>query len=132
MIDPENVPEVDDSEVVARYATQSSHFRANGTARSDLFFPHPHQELSVTRHLLATEEEIWRVGQSVADAQKKKLYGRADVEAIAFVEQDLSFRKDPLPTNPNHANVVGWAGDKPSQKTKAQLIAAKSNFIKII
>jgi hypothetical protein len=132
MLDPDNVADVDNSEMLARYATQSSHFRRiDWTAKQDLFFPHPHIELSVTRHTNATEEEIWQIGWSVAKLQNKTLYGRADVKAEVFIEQELTLRKAPLANNPNHANAVGWATDKPNQKTKAQLIAAKSSFVKV-
>ena len=96
MLDPEIVPEVHDSEMLARYATQSSHFRRiDWTAKQDLFFPHPHIELSVTRHTNATEDEIWQIGRSVAKLQNKTLYGRADVKAEVFIEQELTLRRRP-------------------------------------
>lgn len=129
MIDPDDVPEVVDSEMLARYATQHSHYRRSDcTAKQDLFMPHPYRELSVTRHLNATESEIWQVGRSVAELQNKTLYGRADVRAKEFVQESLTLQKDPKSDNPNHANVIGWPSDKPGQKTIAQRIAAKSKF----
>ena len=132
MLDPDNVADVNNSEMLARYATQSSHFRRiDWTAKQDLFFPHPHIELSVTRHINATEDEMWQIGRNVAELQNKTLYGRADVKAEVFIEQELTLRKAPLANNPNHANTVGWATDKPNQKSKAQLIAAKSTFVKV-
>jgi hypothetical protein len=34
----------------------------------------------------------------------------------------------PLPSNANHADVIDWPADKPSQKELALLIARDANF----
>ena len=68
MIDPNNVPAVSDDELLARFVTQSKQCRGDGTIKPDLFIPYRHVELSVTRHLNATEDEIWSVGYDVANA----------------------------------------------------------------
>jgi hypothetical protein len=50
---------IESSEILARYATQSGHFRpSDRTAKPEMFMPHPHRDLSVTRHLEATECQI--------------------------------------------------------------------------
>ncbi len=79
MIDPADVPPVDGDKLLARFVLQRSHVRADQTVKPDAFIPHPHHELSVTRHRSATPAEIWMAGQAVADVRAKTLYGRADV-----------------------------------------------------
>ena len=130
MIDPINVPQVGSEETVARYVLQSSHIRrSNQTVKPDAFIPHPHRDLSVTRHLLATEDELWAVGRDVAAASGKVLYGRGDIPVSICLAQQLAVRAAPTNSNPNHANVSGWPADKPAQKVVAQEIAAAAIFV---
>jgi hypothetical protein len=92
--------------------------------------PHPHVELSVTRHREATEEELWGEGQRIAAIRNRTLYGRADVCASAYTAEGLWAVPDPIiPENPNHTNVTNWPTDKPSQKYKAIQIANKAQYL---
>ena len=43
-----------------------------------------------------------------------------------FAGENLSVEAKPIPENPNHADVINWPGDKPTQKMKAVEIASKS------
>jgi len=130
MIDPANVPEVGAEETVARFVLQSSHIRRSSmTVKPDAFMPHPYVELSVTRHLLATEGELWSVGEGIASVSGKTLYGRGDIAVDACSLQKLTVLADPVDDNPNHAHVAGWPADKPLQKAIAQEIAATARFI---
>lgn len=123
MLDPQNVPPVDDEEQLARYITQSGQFRkSNGTVKGDLFMPHPHTELSVTRHKDATEEEIWSAGKEVA-AKRGKLYGRADILCSHCKIESLTVSAKPLSHNPNHADIEGWPESKADKKLLAQKLA---------
>jgi hypothetical protein len=133
MLNPENIPPVESDEKLARYATQSGHFRSGDkTAKQDLFIPHPYRELSVTRHREANEDEIWRSGVAVAKAQGKTLYGRFDIKVSDCTQGDLIVKADPIinkegsPDNPNHANIQNWPLDKPAQKSIAQELAARA------
>jgi hypothetical protein len=129
MIDPANVPPVEAEEWLARYVVHSSHIRpSNQTLKPDAFIPHPYLELSVTRHLLATEQELWAIGKNVAQAVAKVLHGRGDFRASACLSQRLTVDAAPTDDNPNHANVCGWPADKPAQKIIAQEIAALAIF----
>lgn len=83
----------------------------------------------MTRHREATVDELWSEGERVAALRKKTIYGRADVTAAAFVEEDLRVEAKPLPENPNHADAVDWPADKPAQKMKALQIALKSTYV---
>ena len=62
MLDPANIPPVEDNELLARYVTQKGQYRrSDNTVKPDLFMPHLRQELSVTRHRDATEADLWEV-----------------------------------------------------------------------
>jgi len=134
MIDPQNVPDIREDEVLARFVLSKSHKRANQTLKANAFLPPQSGELSVTRHTDATEDEIWSVGKNVALARMppKTLYGRGDIIVSVILEKKLRVISSPvLPENPNHANVVGWPSpeDKPAQKLIAQEIAAAAAFV---
>lgn len=131
MLDPNNIPDVEDDELLARYATQSGHFRSGDKfVRQNLFLPHPRQELSVTRHRQATEGEIWSAGNHVATALNRTLYGRADIRASECKIATLRVIAKPIkdnpkvPDNPNHADITGWPTAKEDQKAIAQKLAA--------
>lgn len=93
--------------------------------------PHPRVETSVTRHLSATEQELWAEGARVATLRKRTLYGRADVFASACIAEGLEAVSAPIAENPNHSNIVGWPADKPLQKIKAIQLAAKSQYLPV-
>lgn len=70
-------------ELLARYVLYSKWVRSDQTVRADAFIPYPYPDLSVTRHVGLTEEEIWGLGEEVAGKRGLRLYGRADVAAGA-------------------------------------------------
>jgi hypothetical protein len=117
-------PPVDSDEWLARFILKRSHLRQDRTVKPDAFIPYPRSELSVTRHLLLSETELWQFGRDVAREIGKPLLARADVQAFVFQRPELRVVAAPLPENPNHANVVGWPAEKPAQKSIAQEIAA--------
>src|SRR5438445_8073525 len=119
MIDPGNVPPVENNETLARFIVQRSHVRQDKTVKPDAFIPHPHLELSVTRHRSATEAEIWSVGEQVAATRQKVLYGRADFAVSVLLSHRLSVAAAAIDGNANHANISGWPADKAGQKTIA-------------
>lgn len=130
MLSTSPVPPVAADELLARFIVFSNHIRkSSGTVKADAFVPHPRVELSLTRHREATVDELWREGERVAAIRQATLYGRADVTASTFFNEDLQIEAKPIPQNPNHADALGWPADKPAQKIKALQIAAKSNFV---
>lgn len=133
MLDPENVPEVDSQELLSRFVLSKRHVRSDdGTLKADAFVPHPHGELSVTRHLEATDDEVWQVGSDVAEARNRTLYGRGDALAATYLGLNLSVIPDPVDGNPNHVDVREWPlNDKPAQKLIAQEIAAVARFVAV-
>jgi hypothetical protein len=117
--------------VLARFVLFSRHFRASdNTAKPEAFMPHPHIELSMTRHLQATEQELWTEGRRVASIRGATLYGRDDVSEAAFAAEQLTVVAKPIAENPNHADATDWPADKPAQKIKALEIAKKSTFLR--
>ncbi|MBS0263332.1 MAG: hypothetical protein JSS02_15425 [Planctomycetes bacterium] len=130
MFDNGAVPEVESNERVARFIIFSRHYRpSDKSVKPDAFMPHPRVELSLTRHREATMAELWREGERVAALRGAILYGRADVNVEAFLNQQLSVIANPLPENLNHADAVLWPTEKSAQKMKATIIAQQAEFV---
>jgi hypothetical protein len=120
---------VADEEFLARFVVESNRFRkSDNTAKPEAFMPHPHIDLSITRHRDLIESEIWDLGKDVANHQKKTLYGRADIRAASVRTQRLTIDPAPVANNPNHANIKGWPREKSAQKDIALQLAAASIF----
>lgn len=123
-------PTVADDEQLARFILFSNWIRiVDQTVKPDAFIPHPHPDLSVTRHKNLSEQELWQIGQGIAATRPATLYGRADIRATVIRQQALEIAPKPVANNPNHANVIGWPADKPAQKSIAQELAAKAHFV---
>jgi len=120
-------PPITDNEWLARFILFGRWLRGDQTVRPDAFIPHPWPNLSVTRRLGLDEEELWRIGQNVADQRSLPLYGRADIRARSIRKHRLDIQPTPEPRN--HANITGWPKEKPAQKIIAQEIAATATFI---
>lgn len=133
MLAPQNVPAVDANEMLARFVLSRRHINQQShTVKADAFVPHPYDELSVTRHLAAVDQEIWSVGEDVAAARQppKSLYGRGDVLAATYLGQQLDVIAEPVVGNPNHVNVCRWpADDRAAQFLIAKEIAAVAKYI---
>ena len=124
MINGETPEAVSSDESLGRFILQKNHFRNDLTVKPDAFIPYSRTELSVTRHIGLSVSQIWEIGWEVALKIGKPLFGRADIKASIFENQKLTVIADPLPNNPNHANVKGWPAEKPAQKILALEIAA--------
>ena len=121
---------VADWELLARFITSSRWIRpSNKTVKPDAFIPHPYPDLSVTRHKELSEEQLWQIGQGIANARPATLHGRADLTAKEVRQQKLEVEGRPVPENLNHASITGWPVDKPSQKSFAQEIAALARYV---
>jgi hypothetical protein len=123
MTDEEARGPVTSNELLARFILHGSHLRQDWTVKPDAFIPHPRLDLSVTRHLHLSEDELWNIARRVARQTSKILHGRADVQASDFERQTLRVVAAPVLENPNHANVSGWPIEKFAQKAIAQEIA---------
>lgn len=130
MIPDDAVPPVNNSEVLARFSTQSNHFRiSDQTVKQDAFIPPATRQLSVMRHLYASELEIWMVGRNVAGVGSRRLYGRADIKVQDCLRQGLQVVAAPISGNANHADIVDWPTEKPQQKIIAAELAATAKFV---
>lgn len=135
MSSEETQPVVETNELLARFITSSRWFRSSdSTIRSEAFIPYPYPELSVTRHRLLSEEELWKVGQAITDGRitddrKITLHGRADISAENVRKQKMTVEPRPVPENLNHADILGWPPDKPAQKMLALELAAAASLV---
>ena len=126
--------QVDDAELLARFMTKKDWVRSDGTVKQDAFVPPRDLHFSVTRHGSLAENEIWEIGQGVADQISRRprtpFYGRADLRASAVTQiQPLRVVPFPLAENPNHAHIDGWPLDKSDQKRLAQDLAAAAGKV---
>ena len=123
---------VNPDEYLARFVIFSKWIRnSDKTVKPDAFIPHPYEELSVTRHFSPnnlSEEEIWAIGQDVANSRNATLYGRADILTMTVRQRSLDVIPKQVKGNPNHANVINWPNDKPLQKIIALKLAAESQY----
>jgi hypothetical protein len=109
--------------------TKKDWVRADGTVKQDAFIPPRDLHLSVTRHVSLSQDELWAVGQSVADEisgyRGTPFFGRADLSA-ATVRSIGPLRPVPAPfqNNSNHAHIDFWPADKTNQKELARDLAA--------
>ena len=117
---------VGSDELLARYALQRSHLRADHSPRPDLFMPATDLQLSVTLHIDLSDVQLWAVGKAVAAERQRILYGRADLPTRVCSVQRLHVIPAPFEGNPNHANLVGWPSEKSAQKSIAQELAANA------
>lgn len=130
MLDSASVPEVTGDELLARFIYQSSHIRrSDETVKPNAFLPPANLLCSVTRHLQATEDELWSVGHEGARQRGATLHGRADLQSEVCTRHGLKVLKAPVQGNPNHANVSDWPADKPVQKIIAQELAAAASLL---
>lgn len=121
-----------DDEKLARFILFSKLFRRSDQAvKPDAFIPHPHEELSVTRHRKLSDKKLWDIGKSVARKRPSNLYGRADIQALQARKQNIDVVPRPLWKNRNHACLVGWPVEKEKQKIIAIEIAASANFVPV-
>ncbi len=123
--------EIGYDEQVARFVISKRWIRiANNSVKPDAFIPHPHIELSVTRHKNITTEKIWAHGESVAANRNKTLYGRADVRVGDVRKESIDVVARPIAgENPNHACLIDWPSEKSHQKQIAQEIVAKTHYV---
>jgi len=125
MMNPEQIPDVADNELLARYIVNSNEKRPDGKVSHKLFMPYKWVELSINRHREATLEETWQVGFDVATQRNKSLYGLANIRASKCRTETLDVIPDPiLPGNPNHANITGYPTAKEDQMAIATELAA--------
>jgi len=125
----DTMPPVADDELLSRFVLHKSHIRHDQTLKADPFIPHPHADLSVTRHLGLDDNALWDIAENVARQIGKTLYGRAENHTATYQGHQLTVVAAPVPGNRNHANVTGWPSEKPAQKMIALQIAANSHFV---
>ena len=125
MMHPDQIPDVADNELLARFIVNSNEKRPDGKVSHKLFMPYKWVELSVNRHRESTLDEIWQIGSEVAVSRNKSLYGLANIRAGQCRRLTLDAVPAPiLPGHPNHANITGYPAAKEDQMAIAHELAA--------
>jgi hypothetical protein len=128
-----NLPSVSTDEWLARFVAVEKWIRADKTIRQDAFIPPKDLNLSVNRHLQLSPDQLWAIGQAIADTISKNhpgtLFGRVDLTVATVAKAALRTESAPIPGNPQHAHITGWPLDKPTQKNIAQQLAAVASFV---
>jgi hypothetical protein len=128
MIDTDPVPSVDDNELLARFILHKSDYRSSDdTVRPQLFLPYSRVELSVNRHRDSEVEELWDIGETVAEDRRCNLYGRSDIVASKCRIGGLQVEAAPITNNANHANITGFPRPNPDQLSLAQKLAESAS-----
>lgn len=118
------------NETLARFVIRKEWVRkADNTIKQDAFIPPRDLELSVTRHIGITSDELLKIGQAVAAERSETLFGRADILASVARENSLDVVSAPIKSNKNHAHIIGWSAEKAAQKMIAVELAIKSIFV---
>jgi hypothetical protein len=122
---------VADDEKLARTVHSQRLVRAaDQTVKPEVFLPYRRVELSVIRHRELTDASLWEVCRVVAAMRNQPLLGRADILALDARKESLDVYPNEGGGQPlNHADIVGWPPEKPSQMMKAVQLAAKSIFV---
>ena len=119
-----------DDEMLARFVLKKEWIRkVDNTLKQDAFIPPKDLQLSVTRHVGISTEQLIETGKSVADETTLEFLGRADIKAGTVVKNALKAVAWPLAKNQNHAHIIGWPADKEARKTIAQELAAAAKFV---
>lgn len=127
MIVDDQLPPVDDDEMLSRFIVNRNEFRSDETVHPKLFLPYRHVELSVNRHRDCSVDELWQIGFHVADQRQKTLHGRSEILASDCRIDSLDVVPKPLADNPNHADITGFPELKSDQLSLAQKLAASAS-----
>ena len=120
---PSGLPDqIDDSEDLARFLTQSSQFNST-VVKPSAFLPNPKdQETSASRHGVEPAETLWDLGRQAAGA--RRLYGAAVLKSRVVRETRLEVVPDEPPLR--HAVIRNWpwvAEDRELQKAMQKELA---------
>lgn len=125
---PSGLPEViEDDEDIARFLTQSSHFKRDRVNPSAFIPGKRDRETSVSRHGRTPIAALCSLGRAAAG--QRKLYGAAMIKAADVSSAELSIAADEPPDR--HAVIKGWlwlgndpALEKAQQKERALILAS--------
>ena len=127
---PSGLPdEIDDKEDLARFLTQSGHFKRI-LVKPAAFLPNPKdRETSVSRHGRKPQEDLWKLGAEAVAASGRTLYGAAILKAADVRAAGLEVYSDEPPAR--HAAIRDWPWidndldlQKAQQKEHAVLLAS--------
>ena len=107
-------------ESVTRYIFSERHYaKTTGRVKYPAFWPKD-GKTSVFRIVSLTFEQIWNIGNYVAEESSRILRARGDLVASDVFNESLGIESDTR-GHRLHANIVGW----PLQQAKIKLLAIK-------
>lgn len=110
--------EVVSSEILARFIFSNSMYRVDRSLRHNVFMPNPKDNAtSVFRISDISDDEIWKIGDSVGINRGKVALGRADISAGNVMLNNLKIISDEPPER--YVNISGW----PRERSKQKMIA---------
>jgi hypothetical protein len=124
---------VSPDEPISRFVFDRRHMnQAKGCVSPAAFMPSTKTRVaSVYRTSCCNEERIWTLGELFVERNRKdkrKILGRADVEAALVFHEGLAIQPHLLP-HPRHAELTKWPSDKAEQKDKALALAQASKLL---
>jgi len=116
--------------LLARFIFQRSHFsKTQSKPKQGAFLPDPSiLKISALWRDGLSEQNIWKVGDSLGEVREKQPRARAEFDQEAVSEAKLKIEPDPKP-HPRHVNLCGWPVDKAEQKSIALFLCARSTLI---
>lgn len=126
-----------ENEMLARFVLKKEWIRGvDNTIKQDAFILPKDLQLSVTRHVGISVEQLIQLGKAVAAERSVavggaslEFLGSADIQVQSATVHALKAVAWPLQNNPNHAHIISWPADKESRKTIAQELAAVAKFV---
>jgi hypothetical protein len=120
-------------EEVSRFVLFERDLRENDTIKHNVLLPHPYRDLSVTRHTGISIQELWQLGEDVANLRRQSrpnasLLGRGDFSASDALALSLTAYRHEPPKN--HVHIGSWPSEKPMQMLLAQKLAASITFVR--
>ncbi len=126
MMEYHSVPPVENWEKLGRFIFYRNHIRGDGTIRWHAFKPPSDGGMSVIRLREIKDHEVWAIGKRIAAGREVNLYGRGDFGVQDCLDVGLGVKAVPLEENPNHAEVLGWPGERESVMAAAQVLAKRA------
>jgi hypothetical protein len=113
---------------IGRFVLRKKWIRDGKEVKHHAFIPPNEGRLSVNEHNVSDADELWPVGEDVAQQRGLQLFGRADVSMTIVQRTRLTVEAAPLAGNPTHVEITGWPSDKEDRISKAQELAADAKY----
>jgi hypothetical protein len=118
---------VDKRELLTRYIVHRKWYRKPDRSIKGEAFEPRNLQTSVYRTIGLAKNEVRTIGEGVASASSKQLYGWTDLAVLKVYEISLGVDPD---NNPHrHANIIYWPPEVERQKLLAKELAAEATTL---